>query len=148
MKRLGFLAVVFLSSVSWSISDGNANQDDANQADLKKLQGKWKPEVLIRSGMPDSPERASIWIISGSKVFYPKFNSEEEIILNAFKSPKEIDIRVKQADGQIREFKGIYAFEGERLQICQHSLGKDRPTTLESKAGSGHVLMTLERIKE
>ena len=148
MKRLGFLTVLFLSSVSWSISDGNANQADANQADLKKLQGKWKPEVIIRSGTPGSPDKASIWIITGSKVFYPKVNSEEEIILNASKSPKEIDIRVKQPDGQIKEFKGIYAFEGERLKICQDMLGKSRPTTLESKAGSGHMLLTLERIKE
>src|SRR5262245_32318158 len=79
---------------------------DANKDDLKKLQGKWKPQTSIRNGNTESPERGSIWIISGSKVFYPKFNSEEEIILDASKAPKEIDIRNKRPDGKIIESKG------------------------------------------
>jgi hypothetical protein len=46
-------------------------------------------------------------------------------------------------------WKGIYALGGDTLKICDNApnLDKGRPSALEAKSGSGHVLITFTRAK-
>ena len=115
-------------------------RDDASKDDLKKLQGRWQPVTIISNGELQKPEKRSIWVISGNKVFYPSFKTEDEIKLDPSKTPKEIDIRV---EGD-KTFEGIYAIEEDRLKLCIDVEGKGRPSAFESKPGSGHRLLTIE----
>lgn len=52
-------------------------------------------------------------------------------------------------DGSLKGkvWKGIYAFDGTTLTICDNApkLEKGRPVAFEAKAGSGHVLVTFKR---
>jgi uncharacterized protein (TIGR03067 family) len=123
-------------------------RDDEN--DLKKLQGRWQPVTIISNDelQKIEPKKQSIWVISGNKVFYPSFKTEDEIKLDASKTPKAIDIRVVRKCEKTEEFKGIYAIEENRLTLCIDLEGKGRPTAFESKAGSGHRLLTVERLKD
>jgi uncharacterized protein (TIGR03067 family) len=69
-----------------------------------------------------------------------------------YAGPVRIDARAKPAaidfDNTEKDlkglWKGIYALKGETLTICDNApnMSKDRPTTFETRAGSGYLCVT------
>ena len=63
--------------------------------------------------------------------------------------PASIDFTHKQGKLKGKAWKGIYAFEGGTLTICDNAvnLAKARPKAFETKAGSGFVCIDFQRAK-
>lgn len=116
-------------------------QEDRNNEDLKKLQGKWKVSNCIYDGKEVDAERGNPWTFSGNRYKVDGALEEFSIALNASKRPKEMEWRVGDAPQSI---KGIYALENDTLKFCYDS----RPNRFESKSGSGRLLLTLKRASE
>lgn len=60
------------------------------------------------------------------------------------KDPPELDFNPGLGAGAI---KGIYKLDGDTLTVC-YAIDGDRPTKVESRAGTQVRLMTLKRIKK
>ncbi|HEY8504491.1 MAG TPA: TIGR03067 domain-containing protein [Gemmataceae bacterium] len=63
--------------------------------------------------------------------------------------PAAIDFRHGQGELKGKEWKGIYALDGDTLRTCDNAPdpAKDRPAAFEAKPGSGYVLITFRRAK-
>lgn len=142
MTRFAALALA-LAAAGWA-----GAQDDASKEDLKKLQGKWETVTVVHNGEVQKPEKRSPWVFEGNKLKYPAFDTEDEIKLDATLAPKTMDVRVVRKGQKTEELKAIYELAGDTLKICVDVGGKGRPTAFESKADSGHRLVTLKRVKE
>jgi uncharacterized protein (TIGR03067 family) len=62
-------------------------------------------------------------------------------------SPKRIEMIGTGGDFEGQPALGIYAFEGELLQICYTMPGFARPADFTSARGSGAFLITLKRLE-
>src|ERR1044072_8643401 len=62
-------------------------------------------------------------------------------------APKQIEMIGTGGDFEGKPALGIYAFEGETLQLCYKMPGFVRPTDFTSAAGSGAFLITLKRVQ-
>jgi uncharacterized protein (TIGR03067 family) len=127
--------------------------DDANKADLKRLQGKWN--VVSRQVDGQTVKPIGSWKITGNKMLDDGGSGCYAVLtLNAKETPKALDHDHYDARGKpIRGgtgFKGIFAFEGpDRLKWCVTGIGgRPRPKAFESKQGDGNVYYVLERVKE
>jgi uncharacterized protein (TIGR03067 family) len=66
---------------------------------------------------------------------------------DATTSPKRIQMIGTAGDFEGQPALGIYAFEGEILQLCYTMPGFARPTDFTSARGSGAFLITLKRVE-
>ena len=64
--------------------------------------------------------------------------------------PPTIDFKHDGGKLEGKTWLGLYRRDGDKLTICDNApdLAKGRPTTLDSKAGSGRALVSLERVKK
>jgi uncharacterized protein (TIGR03067 family) len=65
---------------------------------------------------------------------------------DATKTPMQIEMIGAGGDFDGQAALGIYAFEGENLQLCYKMPGYSRPTEFASAAGSGAFLIMLKRV--
>jgi uncharacterized protein (TIGR03067 family) len=129
-----------------------AAKDDPNKKDQDAMQGDWAGERFVVSGMElDDDNAQSIFrSIKGDSytvyLFRKKIDGGKYKI-DATKSPKQIDLMPegKEKAGVIR---GIYKLEKDTLTVTYSAAGKDRPTTFESKAGSGHTMTVWKKEKK
>ena len=63
------------------------------------------------------------------------------------KVPKQINMIGTEGDLAGKEARGIYRLENELLTICYTMPDKPRPTTFESKEGSGNYLAVWKRVE-
>jgi uncharacterized protein (TIGR03067 family) len=63
--------------------------------------------------------------------------------------PATIDFEHAEGALKGRAWKGIYAVEGDTLQVCDNApnLDKDRPAAFQAPTGSGYVLIAFKRVK-
>jgi uncharacterized protein (TIGR03067 family) len=63
--------------------------------------------------------------------------------------PAAIDFEHTEGTLKGKAWKGIYAFDGDTLRICDNAPNLDvgRPTAFEAKNASGYVFITFERAK-
>jgi uncharacterized protein (TIGR03067 family) len=128
-----------------------ASDDDANKADLQRMQGKWKIVSVMFEGRPEK-NVGSAWTVKGTKLFVGG-GWYSDLTLNAKATPKGYDFEQYDAGGTLRSEKGlkaIYKFRGDdTLILCVAQTGKTpRPRAFVSKEGDGCRLFTLERVKE
>jgi uncharacterized protein (TIGR03067 family) len=145
MQRLIVLSAVFMVSMA-----ATAGEDDASKADLKKMQGKWRPISIVADGKPQEVSPNSVYHFEGNKNIYDGSGKYFDVItLNAKSDPKELTFDNVQKDGPTTKgVKAIYRFDGDKLVLCVAPDPKAaRPKTFESKEKSGHRLITLERLK-
>ena len=69
--------------------------------------------------------------------------------MNPNAKPATIDFQQKKGAVNGKEWKGIYAVDGDTLTTCDNApnVKKGRPTAFEAKSGSGYVLITFDRAK-
>ena len=125
---------------------------DAGKEDLKRLQGKWQFVERIVDGK--KADIKSTWTISGNEISYgPESGVWADFNLDATTKPKTIDIKsVSKLDPKNagKTIKGIYEIDGDTFKICGpiEAGAKERPTTFESKEGSGVTLLVSKRVKD
>jgi uncharacterized protein (TIGR03067 family) len=156
LQVLGVLAVYFsLLSIS------RATDDEALKVGLKALEGKWEVTACQKDG-----EELDIVLKLGIKLEFqdtnlevtgsdPNFTPQKRFIkLDVSTNPKLMDVaeKAEELKDGTKLLEGLYSIDGETLKWCfqmdgdQPAKGK-RPGTLESKAGSGVLLLTLKKVK-
>lgn len=159
MRRLHVIAVLALL-FSW-VSLSHAADDEALKAGLKALEGKWEVtacqkdgedlDIILKLGIKFEFKDTNLEV-TGSD---PNFTAQKRFIkLDVSTTPKLMDVAEKEEeikDGS-KLLEGLYSVDGETLKWCfqmdgdQPAKGK-RPGALESKAGSGVLLLTLKKVK-
>lgn len=147
MLRLLPIACLALALTATS----RAAADDAKE--IAKFDGTWVGVSAIIDGTPMDPDECKRWAdtIKGGKVV-TTYNGKEVAtatykLIDTAKTPAQIDAVIESGPLKGQTLKGIYKFDGERLVMCLADAGKDRPTTFESKKGSGVGLQTAEKAK-
>jgi uncharacterized protein (TIGR03067 family) len=128
---------------------GVAVADDAKE--LARFDGTWVIASTTVDGTQLDPDefKGYTQVIKAGKARTLYKGKEREQgtykIVDATKTPAQVDVTIDDGPSKGTVLKGIYKFDGENLVICLGGLGKDRPTTFESKKGSGAMLSTLHR---
>src|SRR5258708_7818251 len=65
-------------------------KSDANEGDLKRLQGKWRIVSITDNGKKQAISEVQYWTIKGKKILYS--DDHDEFELDADKKPKFIDV--------------------------------------------------------
>ena len=157
LQTLGVLIAILMAAVS--ISRGA--DDDALKAALKALEGKWEVTACQKDG-EENGDVVKLGIslefkdgkmeITGSD---PNFTPQKRFVkLDVTTTPKLMDVAEKEEDLKdgTKLLEGLYSVEGETFKFCfqmdgdQPAKGK-RPSALESKAGSGVLLLTFKKVK-
>src|SRR5262245_31293359 len=123
---------------------------DAARAELKRLQGRWKPVLLERAGetVADSALPGARFEVRGDALLFKagdKTLLDVRVRLNPAKKPAEIDLVPVAGAGKGKAIRAIYRLEGKRLTLCW-PLGEDqrRPTAFGER-GRDVATLTLER---
>ncbi len=154
-------AVGVLIALLAAFSASRAADDDALKAGLKALEGKWEVTSCQKDG-EDQADVVKIGIklefkddnmeITGSD---PNFTPQKRFIkLDVTTTPKLMDVgeKAEELKDGTKLLEGLYSVEGETFKFCfqmdgdQPAKGK-RPGSLESKAGSGVLLLTFKKVK-
>jgi uncharacterized protein (TIGR03067 family) len=143
-------SLLFLLVVS-CLPSAAAAGDAAVRAELKKLQGVWRPVLLRRAGetVADTSLPGARFEVKGDAL---RFNAGDKILLdvrvrvNPGKVPAEIDLLPAPDSRKGKAVRAIYRLEGNRLTLCW-PLGEDqsRPTTFAGSGGRDTAILTLER---
>jgi uncharacterized protein (TIGR03067 family) len=122
-------------------------KDKAVEAELKRLEGKWRIVAGERDGTSFDSETLVEFIGNRCTLTDPeiKLVVENTIVLDPTKTPKWID--VTNTTTKITH-RGIYRLEGGKLQAV-FPFDKDgkRPAKFKTTKGSGEVMYTYERVK-
>lgn len=147
MSRLHLMACLALALTASSVAA-------ADDKELAKFDGTWVGVSGIMDGTPLEPEvcRQYVDVVKGGKVVTTYKGKEVATtatyqLINPGKTPSQIDAIIESGPLKGQTLKGIYKFEGERLVTCFADSGKDRPTTFESKKGSGNGLQVSQKVK-
>ena len=154
-------AVGVLVALLAAFSASRAADDDALKAGLKALEGKWEVTSCQKDG-EDQGDVVKIGIklefkdgnmeITGSD---PNFTPQKRFIkLDVTTTPKLMDVaeKAEELKDGTKLLEGLYSVDGETFKFCfqmdgdQPAKGK-RPSALESKAGSGVLLLTFKKVK-
>src|SRR5262249_39949652 len=110
------------------------------KTDAERMVGNW---FIVNDA---SMRKGEMWVISKNQIVkHAKVPGVKARLyshrLDAGKTPKQIDINEQVIGFTTGPIKGIYAFNGDELQICLAALGKDRPTEFAAKPGAAELLI-------
>jgi uncharacterized protein (TIGR03067 family) len=121
----------------------------------RDLDGEWEMQSSVEDGGKEmkfapivakvsfSGESLVLRIIVGGDVL-SEFT--RKLAIDAAKKPKTLDILPDADDCNPETVKAIYEVKNDELRLCRAKEGKERPTELSSKKGSGWTLGTLKRL--
>lgn len=124
-------------------------------ADDKKdpTAGKWVIESVTRNGKAVDALKGAVRVhTDGSYTLTPAAGSKAEpsggtYKIDATKTPMHIDTSAKGGTFDGKTLQGIVKVDGDTLTIAYAAPGKDRPTTFESKEGSGVTVAVHKKAK-
>jgi uncharacterized protein (TIGR03067 family) len=144
----------FALTVLFATGAASAQDDAANKKDLEAIDGAWKAESVIINGKEQDKKmtKSSTWTWTAKDKKYTfsvgKGSVEGTFVLDAGKTPKEMDLTMTTGSEKGKVMKFIYKLEDDTLTICVPAkVGMDRPTEFSSKSGSGQRLIVLKRQK-
>ena len=147
---LGFTLLLVVTGLA---AAGDA-KDEAIKKDRKKYEGTWRVvslEVDGNKSAEDDAKKITVineadgkWAIEVEGKVIARGTSE----IDPAKKPRAVDLKVTEGDGKGQTALGIYEFGDDTRTVCLAQAGKDRPSEFSSKAGSGHILAVLMRVKK
>jgi uncharacterized protein (TIGR03067 family) len=140
--------------LAFAISNVAVERDDqAVKQERKTYEGTWKVTGLQIDGNQASADDAKkITVVNGDDGTWSIRVEGKEVAkgtseIDPTKKPKTIDFTPSEGSEKGKTFQGIYELEAERRRLCYAPSGKERPTEFSSNPGTGHVLVTFERVK-
>lgn len=118
----------------------------------EQLVGVWQAISAIVSGEAIPADDVSAIRLTLNETRFTTSRGAETLFDSAYTSdattsPKRIEMIGTGRDFEGQPALGIYAFEGELLQICYTMPGFARPADFTSARGSGAFLITLKRVE-
>jgi uncharacterized protein (TIGR03067 family) len=129
-----------------------AADEDPGRKDRETMQGDWAAVSMVSDGyrLPDDDAQALFRSIQGDRYTVFRFDKavgKGTFTLDATKKPRAIDAVPETPAGKGKPMRGIYRIDGDKLELCFATAGKERPAAFESKEGSGHTLSVWTREK-
>lgn len=119
---------------------------------LRELEGVWTFESLQVDGQiaPRAALGPSRILIDGDRfrTESPEANYEGVFNIDVEAAPHHIDIDFVEGPEAGNRNHGIFALEGDRLEICLDMNGKARPTAFATTPRSGHAYEVLRRTRD
>jgi uncharacterized protein (TIGR03067 family) len=128
-----------------------AGGDEARDADLKKMAGKWRLVSYTKDGKATPADK-----VATTRTFFEADGSYTvtrdgqiaviaKVKIDATKNPKQTDVTYSEGELKGKTVLGIYKLEGDTATFCHAPPGKPRPKEFSAKPGSGHVLIVNKR---
>jgi uncharacterized protein (TIGR03067 family) len=153
MKLHVFLGFALLLAVTGLTAAGD-DKGETVKEDRKKYEGTWQVVSLEVDGnktAEDGARKITVvneadgkWAVEVEGKVIARGTSE----IDPTKKPKAVDLTETEGDAKGKTFRGIYEFEDDTRKVCLAESGKERPKEFSSKAGNGHVLAVLKRVKK
>src|SRR5437773_8255635 len=151
MKCLAALVPVVLLLSSAQTADPPKKAPTAPE-ELQRFQGTWTVEGWEESGKAlaaaDLKKRG---VFFGGNIFVlrrdGKLYQAGAAQIDPGKSPRTINLSVKEGEGKDGVMLGIYSLEGNTLKLCFDPEGQTRPEDFKPEAKAGFTLITLRKPK-
>jgi uncharacterized protein (TIGR03067 family) len=132
---------------------GAAPNDDANAADLKKMQVDWIVVTMVKDGtkIPNDDAQVLFRTVKDDTYTVSRFSKvvgKGTFKIDATKKPKTIDSTPAGPADKAQLIRGIYEMDGDTFKACNAPPGKDRPTDFDAKEGSEHTMIIWQREKK
>jgi uncharacterized protein (TIGR03067 family) len=145
------LALALLLGGGVRADEKKADKAEAVKQEWKRLNGTWEFVRGVADGKEGLPpkEKATSTVEDGKYTIKAggKVVMEGTFKLDPTTSPKSLDDTPSRGPNKGKTYPAIYEVKGDTLRVCIAQPGKPRPKALESKAGSGHTLITYKRVK-
>jgi uncharacterized protein (TIGR03067 family) len=132
-----------------SIPAGEKPDTPAIQAELHRFEGSWSYASIVRDGkpVPEDDLKAKRLLLKGDRftATEPKATHQGKYTVNPIVTPCTIDITFTAGPRIGEMIQGIYELTADTCRVCMRIDGQPRPTSLESKPGSGVILEVLKR---
>jgi uncharacterized protein (TIGR03067 family) len=151
-SRAGLVSVVLLFSGVTDTATAQPKKAQPAAEELQRLQGTWRVEAWEEGGKAvaaaDLKKRG---VFFGGNIFV--FRRDDKVFqagsiqLDPGKSPRTINLSVREGEGKDDVMLGIYALEGDTLKLCFDPQGQSRPADFKPEAKAGFTLITLKKPK-
>ncbi|MDB5309871.1 MAG: hypothetical protein JWO38_4073 [Gemmataceae bacterium] len=133
-------------------ADDPAKPSPSTKDELQRFQGTWQVEAWEEGGKAvaagDVKERA---VFFGGNVFIfrrgGKVYQAGSVQLDPSKSPRTVNLVVKEGEGKDGVLLGVYALDGDTLKLCFDPQGQTRPGGFKPDAKAGFAVATLRKPK-
>lgn len=120
--------------------------------ELQRFQGTWQIESWEEGGKPPTAaELKKRGVFFGVNLFVfrrdGKVHQAGSVQLDPSKTPRTINLSVKDGEGKDGVMLGVYELTADTLKLCFDPKGQDRPAGFQPDADSGFTLVTLKRPK-
>jgi uncharacterized protein (TIGR03067 family) len=129
-------------------------KDEAIKKDRERIQGVWRVIALVVDGNEAKEEDAKkISVVNGADGTWNLRSDSVEVsqgtsTIDPTKEPKTIDFTPTRGEAKGDQFHGIYEVGENTRKLCFAPAGKERPTEFAAPAGTQHILVTFERVKD
>jgi uncharacterized protein (TIGR03067 family) len=125
---------------------------DATKKERKRLEGTWTLTSVVRNNnpLPEDRLKDAKFVFQGERFTQQlgdKTLAKGTFRLDPGKKPQTIDMTMSEGAEKGKTILGIYQLEDDVLRICGAGPGGERPTEFASKDGTGHTLITCQRVK-
>jgi uncharacterized protein (TIGR03067 family) len=146
--------VVGLSLPAMTTFAAGDAKGDAIKNDRKQIEGTWRIVALRVNGNKAKEEDArKLTVVNGNNGTWSLHSDGKEIskgtsTFDPTQTPKTIDFTPTVGEAKGKLHLGIYELGEDVRRLCFAPAGKERPTEFSSEAGNGHILVSLERMKD
>lgn len=125
---------------------------DLATKERKRLEGTWTITSVVRNDnpLPEDKLKDAKFVFQGERFAQQlgdKTLAKGTFRLDPGKKPQTIDLTMSEGEEKGKTILGIYELEDDVLKICGAGPGGERPTEFAAKDGSGHTLITCQRMK-
>jgi uncharacterized protein (TIGR03067 family) len=129
----------------------DSGRDLATQ-ERKTLEGTWTITSVVRNHnpLPEDRLKDARFVFQGEG--FVQELGDKTLVKGTFRldlgnNPQTIDLTMSEGEEKGKTILGIYQLEDDVLRICGAGPGGERPTEFAAKDGSGHTLITCQRVK-
>jgi uncharacterized protein (TIGR03067 family) len=150
MKRCAtVLAILGGALLVAGLNQGAGPPEDANGADLAKMQGDWNAVHMVSEGftIPDDDAQALFRTVKDRDYTVSRYDrvvGKGTFTIDAAKKPKTIDAIPSTGAAKGRPMLGIYEIDDKTFKVCFAVPGKPRPNDFTAGEGSGCTLTIWE----
>jgi uncharacterized protein (TIGR03067 family) len=148
------LGIASLLAVSTPLTVARDAKEEAIKKDRKQYTGTWQVVSLEVDGKKAAEEDAKKINVINEADGKWTIEVDGKVVawgtsqIDPTKKFKAVDLTVTEGDSKGKTALAIYEIKGDTRKVCYAPPGMERPTEFSSKAGSGHILVVLKRVKK